>query len=81
MWARASDVCIAASHQPHDTRHEYRVATPLLDLAGAQEPRQPIGASVPRRPGHVLRTAGYSALRTVVNRAGFSGDGLGIRRT
>jgi hypothetical protein len=58
-----------------------RVAAPLVDLTRAEEPRQPIGASVPRRPGHTLRTAGYSALRTVVNRAGFSGDGLGIRRT
>ena len=57
------------------------VAEPLLEFAHAEAPETPLGRSVPRRPGHGLRTAGYSVVRTIVNRAGFPGDGLGIRGT
>ena len=57
------------------------VAEPLLEFAHAEAPEMPLGRSLPRRPGHGLRTAGYSVVRTVVNRAGFPGDGLGIRGT
>ena len=57
------------------------VASPLLGFARADDPREPPGAGIRRRPGHALRTAAYSAARTIVNRAGFPGDGLGIRST
>jgi len=57
-----------------------RVTAPLIDQLTTRVPAEPV-AEVPRRPSHALRTAGYSAARSVLNRVGFGRDGLRILRS
>jgi glycosyltransferase involved in cell wall biosynthesis len=47
-----------------------RAARPLIELVLGPAPPAPLGHGVPRRPGHVLRSAAYSTAKSALNAAG-----------
>jgi glycosyltransferase involved in cell wall biosynthesis len=54
--------------------YAWPVATgPIVDLVLGGPPPERLGARARRRPGHVLRSTGYRAVRTALNAAGLHG--------